>query len=99
MPSGRYKLLDAYANRQVWFHRDEDRPQDWVIEEVEDCEPYVEAARRLSALRPGREFRHVAVVPHFVAARAMRERWEPADWRRWLNHPDNRAFRTWPGTL
>ena len=95
----RKRLLDAHGNRRIWWHNDPDRPDDWLIEEEEDCEPYVAQAKQLADQRPGREWRHVAVVPHFVQARAIRENWDPADWKRWLNHPDNRMFRSWPGKI
>jgi len=38
-------------------------------------------------------------VPVSVAERAMREDWDEKDWAKWLNDPDNAAFRVWPGRV
>jgi hypothetical protein len=47
----------------------------------------------------GRTFRHVASIPAAVIEQAAREGWlhDKARWKRWMNDPDNRAFRV-PGT-
>ena len=38
-------------------------------------------------------------VPMTVAEQALREDWDDNDWKRWLNDPDNAAFRIWPGRV
>ena len=38
-------------------------------------------------------------VPAFVWEQSIREDWDETDWTRWLNDPDNRAFRVWPGRV
>ena len=38
-------------------------------------------------------------VPITVAEQAIRENWDDNDWKRWLNDPDNAAFRIWPGRV
>ena len=38
-------------------------------------------------------------VPITVAEQAIRENWDANDWKRWLNDPDNAAFRIWPGRV
>jgi len=38
-------------------------------------------------------------VPITVAERAMLEGWDEKDWAKWLNDPDNAAFRIWKGRV
>jgi len=38
-------------------------------------------------------------VPITVAEQAIREQWDDNDWRKWLNDPDNAAYRIWPGRV
>lgn len=38
-------------------------------------------------------------VPITVAERAMLEGWDEQDWAKWLNDPDNAAFRIWKGRV
>lgn len=38
-------------------------------------------------------------VPMTVAEQALREDWDDNDWKKWLNDPDNAAFRIWPGRV
>jgi hypothetical protein len=49
----------------------------------------------------GNHFRLVARVPLPIMQQAQREGWlhDKAKWRAWLNDPDNRAFRVWPGRV
>jgi hypothetical protein len=41
----------------------------------------------------------LARVPMFVYEQSLREEWDDADWAKWLNDPDNAAFRVWPGKV
>lgn len=43
--------------------------------------------------------RLVARAPMTVYEQSIREDWDEARWARWLNDPDNAAFRVWPGRL
>ena len=49
----------------------------------------------------GRTFRLVARVPMPIIQQAIREGWhrDEKKWRAFLNDPDNRAFRVWPGKV
>ena len=38
-------------------------------------------------------------VPITVAEQAMLEGWDEQDWAKWLNDPDNAAFRIWKGRV
>ena len=95
------RLLDATANRAEVVIDETHLDGKVLVHEVEDCDPYIAEAKRLSDQTPGKDLRHAAVVPHFVYAQAIREGWanDPMAWKRWANDPDNAAFRTWPGQL
>lgn len=98
--SSRKELLDFYGHGAEYFHYDfaDDK---CYIEEVWDCEPVMEAAKRLSDATPGKEFRHAAFIPPHVMNEAFRDGWfnDPKAWKRWANNSDNKMFRTWPGKL
>lgn len=38
-------------------------------------------------------------VPVAVYEQSVREGWSDTDWAKWLNDPDNAAFRVWKGTV
>lgn len=99
--SSRDILLSAVGNFREVAVFDESRPQDLLIKTFEDCEPIIERAKMLSELEPGKDFRHVAVIPKHVLDQAAREGWfnDKAKWKAWANDANNRAFRTWPGRL
>ena len=41
----------------------------------------------------------IARVPFTVWEKAHNEGWDKSDWDRFLNDPDNRDFRVWPGRV
>ncbi len=93
--------LASYIGIKEYQHIDNEHPGDLIIETAQDCEPIIEMAKRLSEQNPGREFRHVACVPMWFLDKAAKEGWinDKKKWRAFLNDPDHKAFRTWPGTL
>lgn len=73
-----------------------------VVNELEDCEPVLEAAKRLGDLEPAKEpFRHAAYIPRHVLNRAYREGWfnDEEAWKKWANDPNNKHLRTWKGRM
>ncbi len=98
--SNRKELLGFYNGVEEWFHYDANEDK-VTIEDLQDVEPVIEAAKRLSEQTPGEDFRHVAFIPDYVLRKSMREGWfnDNEAWRRWANDPDNKAFRTWPGRI
>lgn len=94
-------LLDSYLGMQEYQHIDPMRPQDLIIETVQDCDPIIEAVK-LARERPvGKEWRHVASVPMCFFDKAAKEGWlhDDAKWHAFLNDPDNKAFRVWGGRM
>jgi hypothetical protein len=96
----RRELLARTPTRVEHFHYDFADEVGRIVE-TEDCGPITEAAKVMADQPPGKDFRHVAYVPTHVMDRAFREGWfnDPAAWKRWLNDPDNRAFRTGSGRV
>jgi len=43
--------------------------------------------------------RHLARIPMTVYEQSLLEQWDDADWKKWLNDPQNAAFRIWPGRV
>lgn len=94
-------IFDQRANGVTIIHEDSERPEALILEEIDDVEPILKEAKRLSEQKPGNEFRHAAVIPEFVLRKAFREGWynDAKAWKDWANDPDNALFRTWPGAL
>lgn len=101
MSDNRKRLLSSFGGYKEYVVFDSERPQDLLIEYVQDCEPIMERAKVLSEMHPGKEMRHAAFIPDFFYAKAVREGWhlDKEKWKQWANDPDNKAFRTWPGRL
>ncbi len=80
---------------------DDSRPDDLLIKTLQEAEPYIQRAKMLSELNPGKEFRHAMVIPPGVLDQAAREGWfnDKARWKKFANDPDNAYLRTWPGRL
>lgn len=100
MSSG--KVLTAnYLGIQEYQHIDPMRPDDLIIETVQDCTPILEDAKAWRDVTPGKEWRHVACIPTYFLDKAAKEGWlhDDAKWHAWLNDPDNKLFRTWPGRI
>jgi len=72
-----------------------------VYHTTQDIAPVIEHCKALSENKPGKDLRHVAEVPLVVYQKACREGWanDMKQWRKWLNHSDNKVFRTWQGKL
>jgi hypothetical protein len=91
-------LLDWVGSRQtIW------REEDGVVrlESRQDVSHIVEAAKILADEPPGKDFRHVALIPETVLNRSMIEGWfnDKQAWKKWANDPANREYRTWRGRL
>lgn len=58
-------------------------------------------ARDADVDQSGRHFRLAARIPWPIVQQAQREGWihDSNRWKQFLNDPDNRAFRVWPGKV
>ena len=78
----------------------DDVPGMFVTKAEVDVTSLVDNNARLADLHPERSInKHVARVPLTVYEQSIHEDWGDDDWKRWLNDPDNAAFRVWKGKV
>jgi hypothetical protein len=84
--------------KSIW---DEDDPEKITVHTSVDLTRAVENNHELRELHPRRSTNKLVArgVPLTVAEQAIREQWDDNDWKRWLNDPDNAAFRVWQGRV
>jgi len=82
----------------IW---DSDKPDNYTVYTEQDLTQAVENNKILKELHPRRSDNKLIArgVPLAVAEQAMREQWDEKDWARWLDNPDNAAFRVWQGRV
>lgn len=95
------RLIDSYLGLTEYQHIDPMKPDDLIIETIQDCASILEDAKQWRDVTPGKEWRHAACVPNYFIDKAAKEGWlhDEAKWHAWLNDPDNKMFRTWPGRV
>lgn len=71
-----------------------------VLTEI-DVEGVIESNKIARELQPVRATNRLLAkgVPMTVVEKSLREQWDDSDWKKWLNDPDNAAFRIWPGRV
>lgn len=101
MSTSEKRLFAAYSGLREYQHFDAMRPDDLHIETVQDCSAILEDAKQWRDVTPGKDFRHAACIPLVIIDRAVKEGWfeDVSKWHAWLNDPDNKLFRTWPGRV
>lgn len=97
---------DPLTGITKWFHYDEGQDaKNFLIETVQETTPIVEANKsefnNSRSSTHGEEFVKVASVPLSLYFELKRKGIanDPVALKRWLNDPDNRAFRTRPGVV
>lgn len=74
----------------------------YVVTE-QDLSGLLDANLQQQAERPRGHMREIARIPttlyHELRQKFGSYKNNEADWKRWLNDPDNRLFRTWHGTV
>jgi hypothetical protein len=95
------RLIARYNGLEEYQHIDPMKPDDLIIETVQDCTAVLEDAKQWRDVKPGKDWRHVACVPMYFVDKAAKEGWlhDDAKWHAFLNDPDNKFFRTWPGRI
>ena len=91
-------LIDSKTGSTSEFITEDDKI---IYHTKQDIQPVIEHCKTLAENKPGKDFRHVAEVPMVIYQKAMREGWvkDKAKWKKWLNDPDNKVFRTWQGKV
>jgi|TARA_X000000950_G_C13910428_1_gene658776 hypothetical protein len=94
----RRTLIDYKKNYSHEFATEDDKI---VYHTKQNVQPVIEHCKHLADNKPGKDLRHVAEVPLVVYQRACREGWanDMSQWKKWLNNPDNKVFRTWNGRV
>lgn len=95
------RLIASYNGIKEYQHIDQMNPGDLIIETEQDCALILEYTK-LARDRPvGKEWKHAASIPNYFIDKAAKEGWlhDDARWHAWLNDPDNKMFRVWPGRV
>lgn len=93
--------VDPVTKTQEVFHYDW-KTDDTYIQKVQDVEPILEDNKmwRNDINQRKQDFRRVASIPLSVFYQIPREiRQDGKELRKWLNRPENAAFRTWEGSV
>lgn len=90
----------SWHGAQRSLHVDADDPYK-LVEETQLVLPdiFFERNKALAEDQEGKTMKLVARVPMTVYEQSLHEEWDDARWAQWLNDPDNRAFRVWPGRV
>jgi hypothetical protein len=93
---------DPSTRTKTTFHYDW-KTNDTIFESTQDAQPFLEdnqVWRNHITQDRKSDFRRVASIPLNVFYSIPREiRQDGKALRRWLNNPDNAAFKTWNGTV
>ena len=100
MAEKRVTYHDDGAVRRTMLWEDE-QPNVLRVYTEQDMTQTLENNKVMRELHPRRSNNKLLArgVPITVAERAIRENWDDNDWKKWLNDPDNAAFRIWPGRV
>ena len=93
-----YRNDGAVKRTMLW---EDDAPEIVHVHTEQDMTQTIENNKVMRELHPTKSNNKLLArgVPVSVAERATREQWDQKDWQRWLNDPDNAAFRVWPGRV
>jgi len=82
----------------VW---EDDEPETVHVYTEQDLTQAIENNKILAELHPRRSTNKVVArgVPVSVYEKSILEGWDSKDWAKWLDDPDNRAFRVWQGRV
>ena len=93
-----YRNDGAVKRTMIW---EDDVPEIVHVYTEADMTQTIENNKVMRELHPRRSTNKLIArgVPITVAEKALREQWDANDWKKWLNDPDNAAFRVWPGRV
>lgn len=93
-----YRDSDGVRRTMYW---DDASPGEITVKTEIDLTQAIENNHILRDLHPRRSMNKLVArgVPLTVWEQSHREQWDDNDWKRWLNDPDNAAFRVWPGRV
>lgn len=93
-----YRNSNGVRRTMIW---DDDDPATVHVHTQQDMAEIIEENKAMRELHPARSTNKLLArgVPITVAEQAIREQWDAKQWARWLDDPDNRVFRVWPGRV
>lgn len=97
---GRLTYYSAGGRVRRTIHTDASNPWEFTQETTQVYpDGFADANRALGEDQKGDMKLIARGVPVHVYEQSVREEWDEKRWARWLNDPDNRAFRVWPGRV
>ena len=79
---------------------DHENPHKFTVHTEVEMDEVLEGIKRArDGVVPGSTNKLVARIPLTVYEQSLLEQWDEADWKKWLNDPDNAAFRIWRGQV
>lgn len=93
-----YRNDGAAKRTMIW---EDDKPDIVHVRTEQDLTQAIANNKALAELHPRRSTNKLVArgVPISVYEKSILENWDSKDWERWLNDPDNRAFRVWQGRV
>ena len=91
-------IIDSQSGVISEFATEDDKN---IYHTTQNVQPILDNVKNLSHGKQGKELMHVAEVPMVIYQQAIREGWanDKKKWKKWLNDPDNKLFRIWPGKI
>lgn len=102
MSESRLTYRNSGGVRRTSIVDEADRPGRITIHTEADMTQVVEdvkALRETSAAKATSSHTLLARAPMTVYEQSIHENWDESDWNRWLNDPDNAAFRVYQGRV
>lgn len=93
-----YQNDGAVKRTMVW---EDDAPETVHVYTEQDLTQALENNKIMRELHPRRSTNKLVArgVPVAVYEKSILEGWDSKDWARWLDDPDNAAFRIWQGRV
>lgn len=97
---GRLTYYSAHGFVRRTIHTDPSNPYEFTQETTQFYpDDFAQRNRELGEEQTGSMKLIARGVPVHVYEQSVREDWDDRRWAQWLNDPDNRAFRVWPGSV
>jgi hypothetical protein len=93
-----YKNDETVRRTMVW---EDDDPDTVHVYTEQDMTQTIENNKIMRELHPIRSTNKLVArgVPISVYEKSVLEGWDEQDWAKWLDDPDNAAFRIWQGRV
>jgi hypothetical protein len=93
-----YRNDGAIKRTMIW---EDDAPETVHVYTEQDLTQALENNKIMRELHPRRSTNKLLArgVPVSVYEKSVLEDWGDDDWAKWLDDPDNRAFRIWQGRV